>query len=45
MEVATREIKQNETNLTIYLFDLERIWTISVRRTLKNNGQFLMYNF
>ena len=44
MEVALREIKQIETNLTIYLFDLKRIWTISVRRTLKNNEQFIMYN-
>ncbi len=44
MEVALREIKQIETNLTIYLFDLKRIWTISVRRALKNNEQFIMYN-
>ena len=35
MGVATREIKQIETNLTIYLLDLKRIWTISVRKTLK----------
>ena len=42
MEVATREIKQIESNFSNYLLNLKRICSISARRALKK--QCTMYN-